>query len=158
MTHAVDDAGSANRRQAFLYFTRVKTQSMEEQRPPESLPHRKDPGEIMTRTAFIQAILAMVCVVVFPVFTPFVLAGIAMILAFLSRGYESRLAGRAKAAVIANIAYTAWSVTGFVSRYQNDPAFHQEMNRQFQQMSGMDLDQYFEELQKELTGGESETL
>ena len=107
----------------------------------------------------------MVCVIVFPVFTPFVLAGIAMILAFLSRGYESRLAGQAKAAVvlaglavIANIAYTAWSVSGFVSRYQSDPAFHQEMNRQFQQMSGMDLDQYFEELQKELTGGESETL
>ena len=138
---------------------------MEEQRPPEIFPPRRNPGEVMARTAFIQAILAFVCVIVFPMFTPFILAGIALILAFLSRGYEDKLSGQARVAVVlaalavvANIAYTAWSVTGFVSRYHNDPAFHQEMNRQFQQMSGMDLDQYFEELQKELTGGESETL
>ena len=107
-------------------------------------------AEILSRTALIQGALALGCVILFPVAVPFILGGTALILAFLSRGYEKSLNAKARIAVglslgaiILNLLIIVFSTFFFLLQYRINPAFRDSFNREFRSETGIEPGEVF---------------
>ena len=106
----------------------------------------RNAAEILSRTALIQGALALGCVILFPVAVPFILGSTALILAFLSRGYEKSLNTKARIAVglslgaiLLNLLIILFSLFFFLLQYQTNPAFREGFEREFRRETGMEF-------------------
>lgn len=64
---------------------------------------RKAPANGLVNAAFILGIAAIVSAIMMTVYFPFILGGISIILALLSKGYEDKMAGPAKTGIVCSI-------------------------------------------------------
>ena len=77
--------------------------TMNNQNQPQYQPLRKSPADAMITAAMALGISALVSTFLITVYFPFILGGIGIIIAILSKGHEQKMHERAKIGVICSI-------------------------------------------------------
>lgn len=111
-------------------------------------------GDSMATVSMVLGIISLVSLVLLRVTVPFLLGGISIILAILSRGGAKKLLSRAKAGLTCSIIALALDVlfcifavwVAFVLPNQS-PKFRNELNKACEQQYGVSYDELIEELE-----------
>lgn len=120
---------------------------------PGYVPPRKSPADGMITAAMVLGIAAIVSAVMMTVYFPFVLGGISIIMALLSKGHEPKMVPKAKIGIICSIIGLVLNVTIIVGSiytvFSNEAAY-----QQFDQMYEYFYGESFSDTYEELTGNE----
>lgn len=111
-------------------------------------------GEGMATAAMVLGIISLVSLLFLQINIPFLLGGIAIILAILSRGGAKKLLGKAKAGLTCSIIALALDISfcvfaiwlAFVLPFRS-PEFHEELNKACEEQYGVSYDELMEELE-----------
>lgn len=93
--------------------------------------------------------LAMLSAILQTVFLPFILAPIAMILSHISKGRTKSRPNAAKVATLISIGalFVNVFIIGFnVYLYYNNADYRNQLNQTYESMTGMTLEEYYEDL------------
>lgn len=124
-----------------------------QQMPPNSYYKPRRPSNGLVTAAFALGIAAIVSAVMMTVYFPFILGGISIVLALLSKGYEKKMAGPAKIGIVCSIVglildlFIVGGSTYFV--FTNEAAYNQ-FNSMYESIYG----ESFSDMYKEITGEE----
>ena len=116
-------------------------------------PARKAPGNGLMGASFVLGIAAIVSAIMMTVYLPFILGGISIVLALLSKGYENKMAGSAKAGIVCAVVGLVLNVLVVsVSLYTvfTDARVFRQFDSMYEQFYG----DSFSDTYKELTGKE----
>lgn len=110
-------------------------------------------GQSMATASMVLGIIALASLLLFRVIVPFLLGGIGIILAILSRGSAKKMAGRAKAGMICcivslclDIALCAFSVWLVFSLPRISPELTDEVNKIFEEQYGVSYDEMMDDI------------
>lgn len=120
---------------------------------PGYAPRPVNPAQNLITASLVLGISAVFSAFMMTVYLPFILGGISIILAILSKGSGPAVSGRAKAgiacsigAILLNVMIVGWSTfTVF-----NNPDVYRQFNSMYEQLYG----ESFEDMYRELTGRE----
>lgn len=109
-------------------------------------------GEGMATAAMVLGIISLIGLALLQLYLPFLLGGVGIILAILSRGSAKKVAGRAKAGMICciislciSIAFFALSFWFLLSLPKLSPGLAEEVNKIYEEQYGVS----YEEMMKE---------
>lgn len=112
----------------------------------------KPKGDSMATASLILGIITLASMLILQFSIPFVLGGIGIVLAILSRGSAKRLAGKAKAGLICCIAGLSLDIVLCVSAIclvfalpHLSPEFQEEVNKACEEQYGVSYDEMMEE-------------
>lgn len=97
----------------------------------------------MASAACVMGLLSIVLVQT--VLIPLFLGSIAIIIAVLSKGYDTKMTGQAKAGVVTSLLGITIAVVMSATSiwmYMNDDLFRAETNKTFQELTGMTVEEY----------------
>lgn len=118
---------------------------------PYNPPVPKSPAEGMATAAMVLGIAAIVSAALMTVYFPFILGGISIILAILSKGYGEQIVAKAKvgiACAIVGIAVNLFIVIGSLYTVFSNPTIFHQFDTMYEQFYG----EPFTDVYKELTG------
>ena len=102
-------------------------------------------NQTLEKVALVFGVVAIGSTMIIPVFCPLFFGSIAIVMAFLSKGYDIRMATHAKigaalasVAIVLNIAL----LVGSVMLYLYVPAYKQQINQVYEQMYGEPLEDF----------------
>ena len=120
--------------------------------PPMQPYLGKPKGDSMATASMILGIITLASMLVLQFTIPFVLGGIGIVLAILSRGSAKRLAGKAKAGLICCIVGLSLDIVLCVSAVclvfalpNLSPEFQKEVNKACEEQYGVSYDEMMEE-------------
>ena len=120
--------------------------------PPMQPYLGKPKGDSMATASMILGIITLASMLVLQFTIPFVLGGIGIVLAILSRGSAKRLAGKAKAGLICCIVGLSLDIVLCVSAVclvfalpHLSPEFQKEVNKACEEQYGVSYDEMMEE-------------
>lgn len=112
---------------------------------------RKTPASGLVNAAFILGIAAIVSAFMMTVYFPFILGGISIVLALLSKGYDNKMAGSAKAGIVCSVIGLVVNIlivsVSFHTLFTDERVF-QQFDSLYEQIYG----DSFTDTYKEMTG------
>ena len=106
--------------------------------------HRNS-SQTLEKTALVFGVVAIGSTMIIPVFCPLFFGSIAIVMAFLSKGYDIRMAMHAKigtalasVAIVLNISL----LIGSLMLYLYVPAYKQQINRMYEQLYGESIEDF----------------
>lgn len=118
---------------------------------PSYPPIQKSPADGLITAAMVLGIAAIISAVLMTVYFPFILGGIAIILAILSKGYGNKMHSKAKTGIICaiiGITFNLFIVIGSLYTVFSNPTVFREFDAIYEQFYG----ESFTDMYKELTG------
>lgn len=116
-------------------------------------------GDSMATASMILGIISLVSLMLLRLTTPFLLGGVSIILAILSRGGAKKLLSRAKAGITCSaisltldIALFTFAIWFIISLPNLPQSFQDEFNKACEQQYGVSYDEMMEEIQDMLEG------
>lgn len=126
---------------------------MEQQYDPGLTP-RRNVSAYMARSSFIEGILSILTCFTFTVFPAFVFGSLSLVMANLSRGYDKKFSKVAKRGIllaicglVLNCCILGYTTLHFLSSYQTDGAFRQQVNEMCEEQYGYSFDDMINMLQ-----------
>lgn len=114
-------------------------------------PIRKSPADGLITASMVLGIGAVISAILMTVYFPFILGGISIVLALLSKGYENKMHSKSRTGIICsvigiilNMLIVSWS---FYSVFSNEHVF-----KQFDSLYEQFYGDSFSDMYKELTG------
>ncbi len=111
-------------------------------------------GEGMAVASMILGIISLVSLLFLQVTIPFLLGGVSIILAILSRGGEKKLPGKATAGIICSssalvlaVLFCIFAIWAAFVLPNRSPEFRKELNKACEQQYGVTYDELIEELE-----------
>lgn len=120
---------------------------------PQSTPVRKSPADGLINAAMVLGISAIVSALMLTVYFPFILGSLSIILALLSKGYEQKIAARAKVGIVCSIVGLVFNfiiVGASVHMVISNPTVFQQFDEMYESIYG----ESFSDVYEELTGEE----
>ncbi len=111
-----------------------------------------EPGSGMANAAMVLGIISIVSSITFTVYPPFILGGIAIVLALLSKGRSPKLLSKAKTGIICAIAGLVLNtiiVTASITLLFTNPDVRDQVNKTFEKQYGMTFDEMWKEMMEE---------
>ena len=113
----------------------------------------KSRGDGMATASLILGIISLVSLLLLRISTPFLLGGVGIVLAILSRGGTKKIIGKAKAgiicavtAIVLDIAFCVFAVWLTFVLPNHSPAFREQINKICEEQYGVSYDEIIEEL------------
>lgn len=109
-------------------------------------------GSGMANAAMILGIIAIVSSITFTIYPPFILGGIAIVLALLSKGRRPKLLSKAKTGIICattGLILNTIIVTASITLLFTNPDVRNQVNETFEKQYGMSFDEMWKELIEE---------
>lgn len=111
-------------------------------------------GESMATASMILGIISLASLLFLKLSIPFILGGVSIILAILSRGGAKKLPGRAKAGLTCSIIALVLDILFFIFAIwltfflpNQSPGFREELNKACEEQYGVSYDELMEELE-----------
>ncbi len=131
--------------------------------PPYGTPMQPAPvshkGDGMATASMALGIISLVSLLFLQIWIPFILGGVSIILAILSRGNLKKLFSKAKAGIICSsialgldVCFCIFSFWLVLVLPNQSPPFRKELNTLFEQQYGVSYDEFMDEINNILEG------